>query len=188
MALTRMALSSEVELYKNMSSGMSSSSVDLQVTNLDQNIDQRDMKLTIANIFRGNFFEFILFSNYTYFILFFCRTCRRLECVRVFPVWWQHGGKNWNLYEIFLPIFIKYLEIVRHALEFLRIKMRNTPFRSYIVGKLVTNEFWFLIVKTKLTTPWFWGKMSKTLIDKNDFLSWQYWWTELCNGILSGPK
>ena len=53
MALTRMALSSEVELYKNMSSGMSSSSVDLQVTNLDQNIDQRDMKLTIANIFRG---------------------------------------------------------------------------------------------------------------------------------------
>ena len=185
-----MALSSEVELYKNMSSGMSSSSVDLQVTNLDQNIDQRDMKLTIANIFRGNSFGLLwstikLCAN---FILFFCRTCRRLECVRVFPVWWQHGGKNWNLYEIFLPIFIKYLEIFRHALEFLRIKMRNTPFRSYIVGKLVTNEFWFLIVKTKLTTPWFWGKISKTLLDENSFLPWQNWRKELCNGILSGPK
>ena len=184
-----MALSSEVELYKNMSSGMSSSSVDLQVTNLDQNIDQRDMKLTIANIFRGNSFGLLwsIIKLCTNFILFFCRTCRRLECVRVFPVWWQHGGGNWNLYKIFVN-FIKYLDLFRHALEFLRIKMRNTPFRSYIVGKLVTNEFWFLIVKTKLTTPWFWGKISKTLLDENSFLPWQNWRKELCNGILSGPK
>ena len=125
------------------------------------------------NLQLPTFFE-VIFSNLFCFQTILTSLYSFAEHVVVLnvSVFFQSDGNMAVRTEIFmnffLPIFIKYIRF-RHALEFLRIKMRNTPFRSYIVGKLVTNEFWFLIVKTKLTTPWFWGKISKTLFDKNFF-------------------
>ena len=98
--------------------------VELQVTNLDQNIDQRDMKKTILNIFREHvtvmsvsvFFQSGKFINH----ILLDKIFRRI--IQYFITFFQMA--------IWLLVF-----------ECLRTKMPNTPFLNYIGRKSDSSEF-----------------------------------------------